>query len=112
VTDDNGVDLSVEVRTTDGVAVIDVEGDVDLVSGPRLTREIKQAIVGGGVHEIVVDLSKTRFLDSSGIAVLLAGRREAADHDVEYRVQSPSGIVREVLTMTGVWDELSRGRRA
>lgn len=77
MSNNEGVSLSVEVQTTDGVAVI-------------------------SVREVVVDLSRTRFLDSSGIAVLLDGRREAADHDVEYRVESAHGIVREALTMTGV----------
>jgi anti-sigma B factor antagonist len=104
------VDLSVTAQTADGVAVLRVDGDVDLVSGPQLAREIKQAITDDDVREVVVSLAGTRFLDSSGISVLLAGRREAEEHGVGYRVESATGIVLEVLTMTGVWGELSRGQ--
>lgn len=104
------MDLSVTAQTADGVAVLRVDGDVDLVSGPRLGREIKQAITDDNVRDVVVNLAGTQFLDSSGISVLLAGRREAEQNGVGYRVESATGIVLEVLTMTGVWDELSHGQ--
>ena len=105
------MDLSVTTQAVDGVTVLRVDGDVDLLSAPRLAREITQAIAGSGAREVVVNLAGTQFLDSSGIAVLLAGRREAQEHGVDYRVSSAQGIVLEVLSITGVWDELS-GRRA
>lgn len=101
------MDLSVTTQTADGVATIRVYGEVDLVSGPRVAREIKQATADDSVSEVVVNLAGTRFLDSTGIAVLLAGRREADEHGVEYRVEAAQGIVLEVLTLTGVWPALS-----
>jgi anti-sigma B factor antagonist len=112
VTDDRYAILSVEVQTMDGVAVVSVGGEVDLVSGRRLAEEIRRALDGDRVSSVVVDLGGTRFLDSSGIAVLLTGRREANAKGVGYRVEAAHGIVREVLVMTGVWDELSQGEGA
>lgn len=109
MTEDRNQILSVAAQTADGITVIRVGGEVDLVSGPRLAHEIKQAAADDGIGEIVVDLEDVTFLDSSGIAVLLTGHREAAAKDVGYRVRAARGIVREVLIMTGVWGELSQG---
>ena len=99
--------LSVTTRVADYLAVVDVSGDVDMVSGPVLTDAIKEAIGGIGVERVVIDLSQTVFLDSSGIAVLLSGRRSAEDHGVDFRVRAAHGLVKQVLELTGVWHQLS-----
>ena len=41
---------------------------------------------------VQVDLSGVRFLDSSGIALLLRGRRDADERAVGYRVTGAHGI--------------------
>jgi anti-anti-sigma factor len=58
---------------------------------------------------VEVDLSAVRFLDSSGIRLLLIGRRAADERGVAYRVTGAQGIARQVLEMTGVWAHLSGG---
>jgi anti-sigma B factor antagonist len=101
------VDLSVTASAADGVATISADGEIDLLTGPLLLREIKQALADDDIRQIVVNLAQTRFLDSTGVAVLLAGHREAGPHDVAFRVEAAQGIVLEVLRLTGVWDKLS-----
>jgi len=54
-----------------------------------------------------VDLAEVAFLDSSGIASLLKGRRIADGLGKAYWVTGATGIVREVLDLTGVWAHLS-----
>jgi anti-anti-sigma factor len=89
------------------MSVVDVSGDVDLVSGPVLTDAIKEAIGADGVIRVVIDLSRTAFLDSSGIAVLLMGRRVAENNGVDFQVRAAHGMVKQVLELTGVWHQLS-----
>jgi anti-sigma B factor antagonist len=100
------VDLSVSTDRHGDVARIFVTGDVDMSSGPQLAREIDDAI-GGSPTAAVVDLTATGFLDSSGIAVLINGRRQAEEAGIAFSVVGASGIVLQVLTMTGVWELLS-----
>jgi anti-anti-sigma factor len=107
VSEERDVDLSVTASASGGVATISADGEIDLLTGPLVLREIKQALADDDIREIVVNLAKTRFMDSTGIAVLLAGRREAGQHQVGYRVEAAQGIVLEVLRLTGVWDDLS-----
>jgi anti-sigma B factor antagonist len=51
------------------VAVLVVEGDVDIATAPELRRELES--IGAGVN-VVVDLCETRFMDSTGLGVLFA----------------------------------------
>jgi anti-sigma B factor antagonist len=78
-------------------------GDVDLATGTSLDTAITTAVTGAGDRAVVVDLSAVTFLDSSGIALLVHGRRLAETSHVPYRVAGAHGVVREVLDLTGVW---------
>jgi anti-anti-sigma factor len=100
------VDVSVTTQRHDGVTVVAVEGEIDLASGGRLEQEITAALADPGTG-VVVDLHGVTFLDSSGISVLLKGRRLADTQGVDYRVTGASNMVRQVLDLTGVWGHLS-----
>ena len=54
----------------DGAYVIAVAGEADLYSAPALKRELDGAIDAGG-KDIVVDLTKTTFIDSTTLSVLV-----------------------------------------
>ena len=100
--------LSVSVRhDATGGARVSVAGDVDLATVGQLDQDIAAAVDADQTTSIVVDLGEVAFLDSSGIASLLKGRRLADELGKPYRVTGATGIVREVLDLTGVWAHLS-----
>jgi anti-sigma B factor antagonist len=100
------VQLSVSSDRHGDVLTIAVAGDVDVSTSPIVDEAISQALAASGVATVCVDLSAVEFLDSSGIAALIAGRRGADGQGVGYRVEGAQGIVRHVLELTGVWDLL------
>lgn len=59
-----------EERTASGVHIVAVAGEVDIFTAPELKKAIATAI-DGGAHQIVVDLTETRFLDSTALGVLI-----------------------------------------
>ncbi len=59
-----------EDRSQGGAHVIAVSGEVDIFTAPELKRVISAAIDSGG-RAIIVDLTETRFLDSTALGVLI-----------------------------------------
>ena len=59
-----------EERLGDGTHVIAVAGEVDIFTAPDLKRTIAAAIEDGA-HRLVIDLTQTRFLDSTALGVLI-----------------------------------------
>ncbi|KUO20414.1 STAS domain-containing protein [Streptomyces dysideae] len=55
-------------------AVLQVSGELDLVTSPALRQRIHDAVAEGR-HSLVLDLSEVYFCDSSGVGVLIAARR-------------------------------------
>lgn len=81
-----------------GVPVVQVTGELDIATAPVLDEVVGTALAGQPAL-VVVDLSSTTFLDSSGArSVALSGRR-AAGSGARLEVVCPSGntVVRRVL---------------
>jgi anti-sigma B factor antagonist len=87
----------VETATT----TLRVEGELDIATAGRLRREVG-ALLGTGCRHLVVDLSDTEFMDSSGLGALVwaAHRLHAAGGDLV--AVNPSAAVARTLEITGV----------
>jgi anti-sigma B factor antagonist len=101
------VAVSVSSNREDGVATVMLAGELDLASVDVVSQAIDHEIAAAGTEAVIVDLSDMAFLDSSGIAVLIKGRREADKTGVAYRVIGANGMVRDILRLTGVLEYLS-----
>ncbi len=100
------MEISASISRDGGVATVVVSGEVDTATGPTVDKAIQEALTTDGVDTVRVDLSAVRFLDSSGISLLLKGRRVADDRAVSYQVTDAHGTVLRVLQLSGVWDHL------
>ncbi len=78
-----------------------VQGEIDLSNASVLRRRIMDEIRRGH-HSIAVDLSALDFLDASGLAVLIAGRRMTEEISGSLVLVSPSPQVRRVLQVSGL----------
>ena len=74
------MDLKLGHYAKDGIEVIDVQGEIDMYTAPRL-RELVIDLVSKGHYQLVVNLDKVGFLDSTGLGVLVGGLRRVRAHD-------------------------------
>jgi STAS domain len=63
------VDLKLGHYAKDSIEVIDVQGEIDMYTAPQL-RELLIDLVSTGSYQLVVNLDKVGFLDSTGLGVL------------------------------------------
>jgi anti-sigma B factor antagonist len=68
----------------DGSTVLAVVGELDLASAPHFREAVGEAM-GTGARKVVVDLSGSDFIDSSGIGALMWA---------EHRLQAVGGDLR------------------
>jgi len=86
-------------RAVNGWTVVALDADLDLASAPALRAHLMGALSRG--EDLVLDLSRTPFMDSSGLGALVLTARNA--RLLERRVVIvPSTQVRRVLEMTHV----------
>lgn len=81
--------------------VIELEGEVDVYTAPQL----KQQMIGlleGGAKEMVVDLGKVEYLDSTALGVLIGGLKRMRETDGNLVLVCPSPRIRRVFEITGL----------
>ncbi|MGI5339560.1 STAS domain-containing protein [Streptomyces sp. CA-181903] len=66
--------LKVWEREQGNWAVLQVSGEMDLVTSPAVRQRVHDAVAEGR-RSLVLDLGEVRFCDSSGVGVLIAARR-------------------------------------
>lgn len=94
--------LDVQVRTAQGglTTVVGLEGDLDLLSAPRAGAALTDAQAVGGT--VVLDLRALRFIDSSGLRVILEAHRRSSEHGTRLLVAPGDDAVRRVFDVSGV----------
>jgi anti-sigma B factor antagonist len=84
----------------DGIPVVAPLGDLDLASAREVRQVLEQAIEQS--RNAVVDLSRTTFLDSSGVGALVMAGNLARDLGGWLRLAGPRDEVLRVLDLTQV----------
>jgi anti-sigma B factor antagonist len=81
--------------------VLHVQGELDAYTAPGLEEHIA-GLLGDGVTDLVLDLSPTGFLDSSGLRALLTVHRRLEAADGRLALRDPSEPVLRLLEITGL----------
>ena len=95
------MDLKLGHHAKDGIEVIDVQGEIDMYSAPRL-RELFVDLVSKGSYQLVVNLDKVGFLDSTGLGVLVGGLRRVRAHDGSMDLVCAQQPILKILKITGL----------
>jgi anti-anti-sigma factor len=82
--------------------VLTAQGEIDYADSPAF-RSCVECLLAGSPPAAIIDLSKIRFLDSSGLGLLLRLHREY-DADSRRMVLIPSKPVSGVLDLTRLAD--------
>lgn len=90
----------------EGAPVVQVYGEVDLSTSPRLRQTISEAATADETGEypptLLLDLSQTEFFDSSGIGLLVDRQRELRKLGTELEIVLGGGPVLRILQNTGL----------
>jgi anti-sigma B factor antagonist len=91
--------LTLRLESNGHGRVVHVAGEIDLVSAPELDACL-QALDGF----VVVDLRDVAFLDSSGIAVLIAARKRLTAAGGDLTLHNANDMVSRTLEAVGLPD--------
>ncbi len=91
--------MNIKVTEEKDVVVLEIEGEVDLYNAPEL-REILKGFMDKDKLDILIDLNKVDYIDSSGIGVLISLATDLKDMHGSLVLKSPSPNVLRVFELT------------
>jgi anti-sigma B factor antagonist len=95
------MELSVASRLVSGYAVVEVGGEIDVYTAPRL-RESLNEVTGSGQKHVVVDLGRVDFIDSTGLGVLVGVDRRLRGSDGSIKIVAPHEKLMKIFRIAGL----------
>jgi anti-anti-sigma factor len=93
--------LKVTVAEWNGAPVIQASGELDLATVPEL-RAVVNEITDRSPHVLVFDFTGIRYMDSSGLGILVSAKRRLGAYAGEVIVVSAASCVLKALTLSGL----------
>jgi anti-sigma B factor antagonist len=88
-------------RLAAGLPMVTVRGELDLFAAPELKQAISRALADEA-RDLIVDLTQTVFIDSSGLAVLMLAMKRANSRGGRLVVIDAGGSVARTFQTAGV----------
>jgi anti-sigma B factor antagonist len=98
--------LAVERSRVDGCELLDVEGELDIATAPRMIAALNEAFAKM-TTPLVVDLSGVDFLDSTGLALLMNANRRVRRGGLGFAIVCPGGPVSRVFEIADMVETLA-----
>ncbi len=95
------MDLKLGHYSKDGIEVIDVRGEIDIYTAPRL-RELLIDLASKNSYQLIVNLDKVEFLDSTGLGVLVGGLKRVRAHDGWLDLVCTQERILKIFRITGL----------
>jgi anti-sigma B factor antagonist len=98
---EESVDLKLDHHNKDDIEIVDVEGEIDVYTAPRL-RELLIDLVNNGNYQLIVNMEKVEFLDSTGLGVLVGGLKRVRAHDGSLDLVCTQERILKIFRITGL----------
>ncbi|QBI19325.1 anti-sigma factor antagonist [Egibacter rhizosphaerae] len=95
------MELSLNHYTQGTRTVLEVGGEVDVYTAPKLREQLVE-LVSDGHHDIIVDMTKVEFLDSTGLGVLVGGLKRVRSHDGSLALVCDQERILKIFRITGL----------
>ncbi|MBW3084893.1 Anti-sigma-B factor antagonist [Austwickia sp. TVS 96-490-7B] len=94
-------ELEVSTKEDRGVAIVTVDGDVDVSNATRLRDTLDHVLATGRAH-VVVDVRGVPFMDSTGLGVLVGRMKVVRARRGSIRLVVTAPRMLRVLSITGL----------
>lgn len=95
------MELSLATRSVSDHLVLEVGGEIDVYTAPKLRERLIEMVNSGEKH-VVVDLGRVEFLDSTGLGVLVGAHRRLRARDGSLNLVCPHDRLLKVFRITGL----------
>lgn len=99
------MNMEITLSEVNSIPVIHIDGEVDLYNAKEV-KDVIEGMVKNQKYEIVIDLEKVPFMDSSGIGTLVTGMYKLKKYHGNLKVTGVNGSVAKVFKLTGMESHL------
>ncbi|WP_163512216.1 anti-sigma factor antagonist [Fodinicola acaciae] len=95
------MELKLATRSEGARTIVEVGGEIDVYTAPRLREKLIELVGAGNTH-IVVDMERVEFLDSTGLGVLAGALKRVNAQNGSLRLVCTQDRILKIFRITGL----------
>lgn len=96
------MDIKVNVREAQGdTYVVDLNGEIDVYTSPKVKDAVGD-LIDKGHYNLIINLEKVRYIDSTGLGVLIGGLKRVREHGGTVNLVCTNPQIKKIFDITGL----------
>ena len=95
-------DFRLEVESNTSEIVVYLDGELDAMSAHMLTEQLPSVIVRNDERPVAFDFANLRFIDASGLGILVTANTSLGLDGRRLEIRNPSEFVMRLFRITGL----------
>ena len=98
------MDLNVSIREKNNIPIIDLEGEIDVYTYPKLSDALKAVFEKyPTLKDLIINLSHVRYIDSTGLGVIANGATQISRISSGYiTIVNATPQIRKIFDVSGL----------
>lgn len=89
------------MQTIDDISIIEIEGEVDTYTSSKIKQDILKVV--DQTQKIVISMEKVKFIDSTGLGILIGVLKKVKEKEGEMIIVSPNSYINQIFEITGLF---------
>ncbi|MBV8246710.1 MAG: STAS domain-containing protein [Candidatus Eremiobacteraeota bacterium] len=96
------MDIKVNVHEGKGDAyVVELNGEIDVYTSPKV-KDATSELIDQGHYNLVINLEKVRYIDSTGLGVLIGSLKRVREHGGSVNLVCNNPQIKKIFDITGL----------
>ena len=95
--------MQIRAKTNNDTLYVSLEGELDEHTASYAKNEMDLLFSDNVAKQVILDLKKLDFMDSTGIGVLLGRYKKMKDKNIPIFILNPSSHIDKILNMTAIY---------
>lgn len=91
--------MEINIKEEASITIIELAGEVDAQRSPEIKNKIKD-LISEGKSRIVIDLGAVKYMDSSGLGVLVSGLKATRKENGDLKLATLQTEVQNIFELT------------
>lgn len=94
--------MEIDFKHVRNTLVVRVEGEVDMLVTEKMRKEIDKKIEANAIQNLIINLEKVSFIDSSGLGLLIGRYKKITASGGRMFIVGASPSVQKILIFSGI----------
>lgn len=95
------MDIKINSKDVEGGALLSIHGEIDVYTSPKVKESII-SLIDRGKYNIVVNLEEVRYIDSTGLGVLIGALKKLREHSGNITLVCSNPQIKKIFQITGL----------